>query len=82
MKLPRDVGGKELAAFLEKYGYRITRQSGSHLRLTSSYKDREHHISIPAHTPLKVGTLNGILRDIAFYLEIDKQELIEKLFRE
>ena len=38
MKLPRDVGGEELAALLVKYGYGITRQTGSHIRLTSTVK--------------------------------------------
>ena len=34
MKLPRDISGVELAKALERLGYRITRQTGSHLRLT------------------------------------------------
>jgi len=36
MKLPRDMGGEELAALLGKYDYQITRQTGSHMRLTST----------------------------------------------
>jgi predicted RNA binding protein YcfA (HicA-like mRNA interferase family) len=79
MKLPRDVGGVELARLLARYGYKITRQTGSHMRLTSMLKG-EHHITIPRHKPLKVGTLNGILSDIALYLEKDKQILIDELF--
>ena len=80
MKLPRDVGGEELAALLGKYGYGITRQTGSHIRLTSTVKGTEHHITIPKHKPLKVGILSGILSDISSYLEIEKQKLIETLF--
>jgi predicted RNA binding protein YcfA (HicA-like mRNA interferase family) len=34
MKLPRDLAGKDLAKALRKVGYEVTRQSGSHLRLT------------------------------------------------
>jgi predicted RNA binding protein YcfA (HicA-like mRNA interferase family) len=79
MKLPRDISGQELAAILKRYGYSITRQSGSHLRLTSTLKG-EHHISIPNHKFLKVGTLNNILNDIAIHLEMDKQDLIKSLF--
>ena len=45
MKLPRNLGGEELAALLGKYGYKITRQSGSHMRLTSTSKGFEHHIT-------------------------------------
>lgn len=79
MKLPRDIGGIELARLLVKYGYKITRQTGSHLRLTSTLKG-EHHITIPRHSPLKVGTLNGIISDVAMYLKKDKQTLIDELF--
>jgi len=35
MKLPRDVSGHDLARALGKYGYEITRQKGSHMRLTT-----------------------------------------------
>lgn len=35
MKLPRDLSGSELAKALGRVGYRIVRQSGSHLRLTA-----------------------------------------------
>jgi len=80
MKLPRDVGGVEIAALLGKYGYEITRQTGSHMRLTSTSKGFEHHITIPSHKPLKVGTLDGIVGQIAAYLEIEHQELVDELF--
>jgi len=79
MKLPRDLGGDELAKILKKYGYHITRQTGSHIRLTTTIKG-EHHITIPKHKPLKIGTLNGIIGDIARYLEKNKQNLIQDLF--
>lgn len=81
MKIPRDMGGEELARLLEKYGYKLTRQTGSHMRLTSSFKGTEHHITIPRHTPLKVGTLNGILKDITSYLEIDRHQLVKDLLK-
>lgn len=80
MKLPRDVGGEELADLLSRYRYQISRQTGSHLRLSSSVKGTEHHLSIPKHKPLKVGTLSAALTDVAGYLEMNKQELISELF--
>ena len=79
MKIPRDVGGEELAKLLKKYSYKITTQTGSHVRLTSNLKG-EHHITIPRHKPLKVGTLNSILSGIAEHLELDKQIVINDLF--
>jgi predicted RNA binding protein YcfA (HicA-like mRNA interferase family) len=80
MKLPRNIGGEELVRLLGKYGYSVTRQTGSHIRLTSFFKGHEHHITIPRHTPLKVGTLSSILKEIASYLETDSQHIIEELF--
>jgi len=80
LKLPRDLGSEQLAKALKKYGYRVTRQTGSHIRLTSTFKGREHHITIVSASLLKVGTTDGVLRDVASYLEIDKQRLLEILF--
>ena len=80
MRLPRDISGAQLASLLRRYGYQVTRQTGSHLRLTSSVQGRQHHLTIPAHKQLKVGTLNAILMDIAAYLEIDRGKLLEELF--
>ena len=80
MKLPRDIDGEELARKLDKYEYKITRQTGSHIRLTSAIKGAEHHITIPSHNPLKIGTLSSILNEVAAYLEMDRKTLIEKLF--
>ncbi len=79
MRLPREISGKELAKLLKKYGYQITRQSGGHIRLTTSLQG-EHHITIPTHKYLKIGTLSGILSDIAKHFEIDKTDLIKELF--
>ena len=81
MKLTRDTGGKELAALLGRYGYKVTRQTGSHMRLTSTSKGFEHHITIPEHKPLGVGLLDHIVNEIAAYLEIEHQELIQELFK-
>ena len=79
MKIPRDVGAEELAKLLKRYGYQITWQTGSHMRLTTNLKG-EHRITIPRHKALKVGTLNSILSDLAKYLEVDKQVLTDELF--
>ena len=80
MRLPRDLSGAELAKKLEILGYRITRQTGSHLRLTTE-RGGEHHITIPQHKDLRVGTLGAILNDIADHLGVNRDELIEMLFQ-
>ncbi len=79
MKIPRDLSSYNLIKLLNKYGYNITRQTGSHIRLASSLKGKEHHITIPAQKSLKAGTLNKI-GDIAEYLEVEKKDLLIQLF--
>jgi predicted RNA binding protein YcfA (HicA-like mRNA interferase family) len=79
-KVPRDISGKHLARLLNKYGYDITRQTGSHIRLTARSKGFEHKVTIPDHQAIKIGTLNNILADIAEYLQISKQDLLKELF--
>lgn len=78
MKLPRDLDGKTLAKLLKQYGYTITRQTGSHhVRLTSQEKGEHHALS----SPLRVGTLNAVLTDIANHLKKPKDALIWELFK-
>jgi len=79
MRLPRDISGQELAVLLGRYGYEVTRQTGSHMRLTTT-QGGEHHVTMPSHGSLRVGTLSAILRDVAEHLNIPKQTLVETLF--
>lgn len=81
MKLPRDLSGQELIKLLSQYEYRVTRQTGSHVSLTSKIRGTEHHLTVPAHDSLKIGTLSAILSDVAFYLKIDRNTLEQTLFR-
>lgn len=62
MRLPRDLSGSHLAQALRKLGYSITCQTGSHLRLTT-YEHGEHHLTIPQHPSLRIGTLSAILTE-------------------
>lgn len=78
MRLPRDVSGKDLVRALGKFGYEVTRQTGSHVRLTTE-QNGTHKITIPMHNPLRVGTFAGILDDVSKHLEIDRDELLNKL---
>ncbi len=79
MKLPRDLSGDDLAKALRKLGYQITRQTGSHLRLTTQ-QNGEHHVTLPLHNPMRVGTLGGILGDVANHFQITRDELLQRLF--
>lgn len=79
MKLPRDVSGHDLARRLRPYGYEVTRQVGSHMRLTTQ-EHGQHHVTIPAHDELRVGTLEYILDSVAHHLGLEENELALRLF--
>ena len=78
MKLPRDLNGGELVKRLERYGYQLYHQTGSHI-IVRTHENGENLISIPNHKPLKVGTLNSILSDVADHLGLDKQIVVERV---
>jgi len=79
MRLPRQLSGHDLARALTVLGYKTIRQTGSHLRLTTQ-EHGEHHVTIPQHGPLRVGTLAAILADIAQHFEMEREDLLERLF--
>lgn len=79
MKLPRDLSGEELAKALSKLGYVVDRQTGSHIRLTTQ-ENGEHHITIPNHSPIKIGTLSAILRDVEDHFNFTRDECLTQLF--
>jgi predicted RNA binding protein YcfA (HicA-like mRNA interferase family) len=79
MKLPRNISAIELVSSLKKLGYEVSRQKGSHIRLTTLSKG-EHHLTIPNHNPIKLGTLSSILNDVALHFKLSKEETIKKLF--
>jgi predicted RNA binding protein YcfA (HicA-like mRNA interferase family) len=78
MKTPRNLDGQDLVKALRTLGYTVTRQKGSHIRV-STKQGGEHHEVIPAHKPLKPGTLASILKSIANHHGITTSELISKL---
>jgi predicted RNA binding protein YcfA (HicA-like mRNA interferase family) len=79
VNLPRDLTGNDLAKALKGLGYVLTRQTGSHMRLTTEVKG-QHHVTIPRHDPLRLGTLSGILADVAAHFAITREQLAEQLF--
>lgn len=79
MRLPHYLTGAELIKRLAKLGYGKTRQTGSHVRLTGD-DPKKHHVTVPLHDPLRIGTLAAILGDVAKAKGIDREELLKKLF--
>lgn len=81
MRLPRDLSGDDLIRGLQGLGYEATRQTGSHVRLTRETAEASHHVTIPRHKALRLGTLNGILKTVSDQLGFSKEELIRRILR-
>ena len=79
MRLPRDLTGAQLIRALTRLGYSPTRQTGSHLRLTCD-SPVQHHLTIPLHDPLRIGTLASILAAVGEAHGMAREELLSRLF--
>lgn len=79
MRLPRDLSADDLVRALRRLGYAVDRQTGSHIRLTTE-RSGEHHLTIPLHDPLKIGTLTAILRDLSEHHGLSRDDLLAELF--
>lgn len=79
MKLPRDLDAQALIKALARMDYRVTRQTGSHLRLQKPGPP-EHAITVPNHAPLRVGTLAAILAEVARHHGMSREALLLLLF--
>ena len=78
MKLPRDCSGAQLVKALRRFKYQQVRQTGSHIIMTTQQGD-QHHVTIPNHRIIKIGTLSDILKDIAGHQKMTVEELLSKL---
>ncbi|HEX6109704.1 MAG TPA: type II toxin-antitoxin system HicA family toxin [Ktedonobacteraceae bacterium] len=61
-KLPR-VSGEQVITVLQRFGFVVTRQRGSHIMLKKRIsKEEEIGCVVPLHRELAIGTLRSILR--------------------
>ena len=77
-KLPQ-ISGQELVKALQKIGYEVVRQKGSHVRLRKTTTVGVHHVTIPEHKTVAKGTLNDILAKVSLWNNISKEDLIKML---
>src|ERR1700693_6319827 len=80
MKLPRGVSADRVILALERPGYSVIRQKGSHVRLRHEGPP-VHMITVPLHNPLKIGTLHDILSETA-QEEVDYDRINRRFIRE
>jgi predicted RNA binding protein YcfA (HicA-like mRNA interferase family) len=79
VKLPRDLTGAALVKALSTLGYETVRQNGSHIRMKSWQTGAEHLVTVPNHRPMRVGTLNSILVEIALFRGWTRDEVVRRL---
>jgi len=68
LKLPV-ISGKEALKALERAGFVVVRQRGSHVRIKKVTSESVIKITIPIHETLDRGTLKGILRNAGLTIE-------------
>jgi predicted RNA binding protein YcfA (HicA-like mRNA interferase family) len=79
MKIPRDLSGAQLVKVLcRDWGYRIVHQEGSHIILQTELPGHQR-LSVPNHNPLRLGTLNSIVRAVSAHKQIERQQLLDSL---
>jgi predicted RNA binding protein YcfA (HicA-like mRNA interferase family) len=79
MRLPRDISGMQLVTALRRIGYEKNRQNGSHARLTH-VGPPQHHVTVPLHDAIRLGTLSSILDEVAQAQDVSKESLARQLF--
>ena len=79
MRIPRDLYGRDFANHLvRRWAFRELRQTGSHIQIRTDHPSGQS-ITIPAHWPLKTGTLSGILKDIAEHNQVSREDILRGL---
>ena len=73
------IAARQLIRDLRRaFGYDVVRQRGSHIRIRTIERG-EHSITVPDHNPLRIGTLVGIMKDVAQHFEISEDEVLARI---
>ena len=65
----------EIVRALQRDGWLVIRQRGSHIRLQKRIRDRTLKLTVPAHRPVKRSTLSHILKQA----QLDLDQFLELL---
>jgi predicted RNA binding protein YcfA (HicA-like mRNA interferase family) len=61
-KLPRNMSGRDLVKHLEKIGYAVDHQRGSHIIMKHGERPLPR-LSVPDHKTVRIGLLRNVIRD-------------------
>ncbi len=79
MKVPRDLSGAQLVKILcRDWDYRVIHQEGSHIILQTDAPSHQR-LAVPNHNPVRVGTLNGIIRAVCQHKGVERHVLLDTL---
>ena len=79
MKTPRDLSARALVKVLcRRWDYVELKQEGSHIILQTETPSRQR-IPVPDHNPLRLGTLNSILRFVSRHKGVEKEDVLRSL---
>jgi predicted RNA binding protein YcfA (HicA-like mRNA interferase family) len=79
VKIPHDLYGRDLERVLcARWGYQTVNQVGSHIILQTE-TPRHHRLAVPDHKPLRIGTLNAILREVATAKGVTREDILATL---
>jgi predicted RNA binding protein YcfA (HicA-like mRNA interferase family) len=59
----------EIVKALQRGGWKVVRQKGSHIRLEKQLEDEVLRVTVPAHRPVKRSTLSHILKQCGLNLD-------------
>ncbi len=58
----RVLSGGQVCRILEQHGFVEVRQRGSHVIMQKQLKDATITVPVPAHSQLRIGTLQSVIR--------------------
>jgi predicted RNA binding protein YcfA (HicA-like mRNA interferase family) len=77
-KLPQ-ISGSRVVGLLEKLGYTVIHQRGSHVQLRKTFPTGEHRITVPIHPMTAKGTLSDILSSVGLWNGVSRDDLLDRL---
>ncbi len=67
----RRLSGDEVVSIFRSFGFQITSQHGSHIKLVRESSTGRQVLTVPAHRELDTGTLRAIIRQANRFVAAD-----------
>ncbi len=68
----RVLSGFEIGTFLEKHGFFLDRQRGSHMTFKRKLGEATNTMTVPNHRTLHRGTSHGLFKEACKYISEEK----------